>query len=88
MNNKQKVTVELRNGKFRLPNGSRLEELNPKALLLCATAQCAGYTVMGILNQDHITPKRLELTIEGTEVFVKELCRQLILVTPVTAVLE
>ena len=65
MNNKQKVTVELRNGKFRLPNGSRLEELNPKALLLCATAQCAGYTVMGILNQDHITPKRLELTIEG-----------------------
>lgn len=66
MNNKQKVTVELRNGKFRLPSGSRLEELNPKALMLCATAQCAGYTVMGLLSKDHITPKRMELTIEGT----------------------
>ena len=66
MNNKQKVTVELRNGKFRLPNGAKLEELNPKALLLCATAQCAGLTVMGILSQEHITPKRLEISIEGT----------------------
>lgn len=66
MNNKQNVTVELRNGKFRLPSGSRLEGLNPKALLLCAVAQCAGYTVMGILSKSHITPKRMELSIEGT----------------------
>ena len=66
MNNKQKVMVELRNGKFRLPSGSRLEELNPKALMLCATAQCAGYTVMGQLGKENITPKRLEITIEGT----------------------
>ncbi|MBO5687934.1 MAG: OsmC family protein [Alistipes sp.] len=66
MNNKQKVTVELRNGKFRLPDGARLEELNPKALLLCATAQCAGLTVMGILAKDHISLKRLEISIEGT----------------------
>jgi uncharacterized OsmC-like protein len=65
MNNKQKVTVELRNGKFRLPSGCKLDELNPKALLLCATAQCAGYTVMGILGKEHITPKRLEICIEG-----------------------
>lgn len=66
MNNKQKVTVELKNGKFRLPNGSKLEELNPKALMLCATAQCAGYTVMGALGKEHISPKRMEITIEGT----------------------
>lgn len=66
MNNKQTVMVELRNGKFRLPSDKRLEELNPKALLLCATAQCAGYTVMGQLSKEHINPKRLEITIEGT----------------------
>lgn len=66
MNNKQKVTVELRNGKFRLPSGCKLDELNPKALMLCATAQCAGYTVMGILGKEHIVPKRLEICIEGT----------------------
>lgn len=66
MNNKQKVMVELRNGKFRLPSDKRLEELNPKALLLCATAQCAGYTTMGELGKENIIPKRFEITIEGS----------------------
>lgn len=66
MNNTQKVTVELKNGRFRLPNMAKADDLNPKALILCAAAQCAGFTVMGLLQKHMITPKRLEITIEGT----------------------
>ena len=65
MNNTQKVSVELKNGKFRLMKGVKIEELNPKALLLCATAQCAGFTIMNLLGRDHIVPKRCEITLEG-----------------------
>ena len=66
MENIQKVTVELRNGRFRLPNMAKVEDLNPKALVLCGTAQCAGYTIMSILQKHKITPKSLEITIKGT----------------------
>ena len=66
MENIQKVTVCLRNGRFRLPNTAKVEDLNPKALVLCATAQCAGYTIMGILQKHKITPKSLEITVQGT----------------------
>ena len=66
MENIQKVTVSLRNGRFRLPNMAKVDDLNPKALVLCATAQCAGYTIMGILQKHKITPKSLEITVQGT----------------------
>ena len=66
MENIQKVTVCLRNGRFRLPNMAKVDDLNPKALILCATAQCAGYTIMGILQKHKITPKSLEITVQGT----------------------
>ena len=46
MENRQKVTVELKNGRFRLLNSAKADDLNPKAMVLCATAQCAGLTVM------------------------------------------
>ena len=65
MNNTQKVTVELKNGKFRLTEGRKADDLNPKALVLYATAQCAGLTIMGIIGKDEVIPKRLEITIEG-----------------------
>lgn len=66
MENKQKVTVELKNGRFRLLNSAKADDLNPKAMVLCATAQCAGLTVMGLLHKHKVTPKKLEITIEGT----------------------
>lgn len=66
MENIQKVTICLRNGRFRLSNMAKVEDLNPKALVLCATAQCAGYTIMGILQKHKITPKSLEITVQGT----------------------
>lgn len=65
MDNTQKVTVELKNGKFRLREGLKSDDLNPKALILYSAAQCAGLTIMGMLRKDNIIPKRLEITIEG-----------------------
>lgn len=65
-NNQQKVTVELSGGEFRLMGGSSADNLNPKALMLCATAMCAGKTIMALLSKQKIQPKRLEITVEGT----------------------
>lgn len=65
MNNIQKVTVELKNGKFRLTNAAKSDDLNPKALILCSAAQCAGFTVMSLLDKDKITLKSFEITAEG-----------------------
>ncbi len=65
MSNIQKVTVELRNGRFRLIDAAKADDLNPKALILCAAAQCSGYTIMNILQKEKIMPKSLEITVEG-----------------------
>ena len=66
MSNTQRVSVELKNGKFRLTGGQKTDDLNPKSLILYAAAECAGLTIMGILRKDEITPKRFEITVEGT----------------------
>lgn len=65
MSNTQKVTAELKNGKFRLIDGEKADELNPKALILYSAAQCAGLTIMGMLRKDNVIPKRVEISIEG-----------------------
>lgn len=66
MNNTQKVSVELKNGKFRLTGEKKIEDLNPKALIICAAAECAGYTIMSILGKDNVIPKSLEIAVKGT----------------------
>ena len=53
MSNTQRVSVELKNGKFRLVEGQKTDDLNPKSLMLYAAAECAGLTIMGILNHFH-----------------------------------
>ena len=65
MNSHQKVTICLKNGKFQPCGTLKIENLNPKALLLCATAQCAGFTIMSLLAKSNIMPKNLEITAEG-----------------------
>ncbi len=65
MNNHQKVTICLKNGKFQPCGTLKIENLNPKALLLCATAECAGFTIMNLLSKSNVTPKNLEITAEG-----------------------
>ena len=66
MSNTQRVSVELKNGKFRLTGGQKIDDLNPKSLILYAAAECAGLTVMGMLRKEEITPKRFEITVEGS----------------------
>lgn len=66
MDNIQKVTVVLRNGRFRLAESAKADDLNPKALILCAAAQCAGYTIMSLLQKHHISPKSIEITARGS----------------------
>ena len=61
-----KVSVE-RTGKddFRLDNGKSADTLNPKELILFATACCAGKTVVAIIDKQHIDPQRLCITMCG-----------------------
>ena len=63
--NLQKVTVELCDGKFCLADKASADNLNPKALFLCATAKCAGLTILALLEKSKIKPKSLEITITG-----------------------
>ena len=64
--NTQKVTIELtRSGKFRLEGSQKVDDLNPKALMLCAAAKCAGLTIQAMLRKQNITVKMLEITVEG-----------------------
>lgn len=63
--NLQKVTVELCDGKFCLADKASADNLNPKALFLCATAKCAGLTILALLEKSKIKPKSLEITVTG-----------------------
>lgn len=65
MNNTQRVTVELKNGHFHIVGTDKAEKLNPKAMILCAAAECAGWTVMNLLGKEDITPKSFEITAWG-----------------------
>lgn len=62
----EKVTLQMsENGKFRTENGTECESLNPKALLLYAAAQCSAQTALMIMQKEHITPKRFEISYSG-----------------------
>lgn len=52
-------------GQFH-PVGKKVEEMNPKELILYATALCASITIKGILDKEHITPKSAEIEMSGT----------------------
>ena len=62
----EKVTLQMTEGsKLRVANGPGCEEMNPKALMLCAAAKCAGLTALHIMQKERIHPKRLEITVSG-----------------------
>lgn len=52
-------------GQFH-PVGKKVEEMNPKELILYATALCASITMKGILDKEHITPKSAAIEMSGT----------------------
>lgn len=61
-----KVTVRhTGSNEFSLSSGRSADTLNPKELLLYATACCAGKTVNGILDKQRIVPERFEITMSG-----------------------
>lgn len=61
-----KVLVEhLDKDNFRLANGKSADTLNPKELLLYATACCAGKTVIAILDKQRIVPEKFEIAMYG-----------------------
>lgn len=62
----EKVTVHLtEESKFEPGAGRTCNAMNPKELLLYAAAQCAGQTLMMILQKGHVVPKRLEIAYSG-----------------------
>lgn len=63
---KLKVTLQLTgNGAFVSTDGRHCDALNPKELLLCAAARCAGLTVLKIMHGEHLRPLRFEITCSG-----------------------
>ena len=62
----EKVTVCMNDdSQFEICGGISVDRLNPKELLLCAAAKCAGLTVLDIMNKEHVKPKKLEVAVSG-----------------------
>ena len=60
------VTIEwCHDTTFRLAKGVKCDSLNHKEMLLYATAECAGITIMSILAKERIKPKSLEIEMSG-----------------------
>lgn len=52
--------------RFTLSDNRPLESLNPKEMLLYATADCAGRTIVGLLKEHVGDLTMLEISLEGT----------------------
>lgn len=62
-----KITLRLNDKRqFELADGRRLDELNPKEMLLYATADCAGRTIVGVLKEHIVAVSSMDITFEGT----------------------
>ena len=61
-----KITTKMEGDKSpTLTNNKQVADLNPKELLLYATAQCTGITLHSILEKERICPKSLEIEVSG-----------------------
>ena len=61
-----KITIEMdKDGKF-VPVSKKVEEMNPKELILYAAAMCASVTMKSILDKENIVPKSAEIEMSGT----------------------
>lgn len=61
-----KITIEMdKDGKF-VPVSKKVEEMNPKELILYAAAMCASITMKSILDKEDIAPKSAEIEMSGT----------------------
>ncbi|MBP3548440.1 MAG: OsmC family protein [Alistipes sp.] len=63
----QKITLQMGSDhRFTLSDNRPLESLNPKEMLLYATADCAGRTIVGLLKEHVGDLTMLEISLEGT----------------------
>lgn len=63
----QKVTLRMTGeGKFILADHPNLTDLNPKEMLLYATADCISRTVMSLLKDRRKAVTGFEISVEGT----------------------
>jgi putative redox protein len=62
----EKVIVRRNRNMGFEPVGTKCSELNPKAMLLYATASCAGLTAVGVFEKMQLHPKNFEITMTGT----------------------
>ena len=61
-----KITIEMdKDGKF-VPVSKKVEEMNPKEVILYAAAMCASITMKSILDKENIVPKSAEIEMSGT----------------------
>ena len=61
-----KITIEMDNKGHFHPVNKKVEEMNPKELILYSAAKCASITMMGILKKEEIMPKSAEIEMSGT----------------------
>lgn len=62
----EKVTLHLNEASKLVPaKGMECTELNPKAMMLYACADCAGRTTLMILKKERVQPRGLEITVSG-----------------------
>jgi putative redox protein len=54
-----------KDGKF-VPVSKKVEEMNPKELILYAAAMCASITMKNILDKENIVSKSAEIEMSGT----------------------
>ena len=47
------------------PVNKKVEEMNPKELILYSAAKCASITMKSILDKEHIMPKSADIEISG-----------------------
>ena len=63
----QKITLHMDSDHhFKLSDNRSITDLNPKELLLYATAVCAGGTIINLLKEHISSIGDMEITIEGT----------------------
>jgi putative redox protein len=63
----QKITLQMDGDHhFAMTKNRKIESLNPKELLLYATADCAGQTILSMLKEHSSSLVALEVSIEGT----------------------
>lgn len=62
----QQLSIRMTSAReYVLEGDKKIDQLNPKELLLLSCATCAGMTAMSIMEKERITPTRFEISMSG-----------------------